>query len=89
MISIKLFWGSLIAAATFSSSAQTITKMPLPTKAQLSWHEKEYYLFLHFGPNTFTDKEWGEGTEPEDIFNPAQLDCRQWAKVAKESGAKG
>ena len=89
MISIKLFWSSLIAAATFSSSAQTITKMPLPTKAQLSWHEKEYYLFVHFGPNTFTDKEWGEGTEPEDIFNPAQLDCRQWAKVAKESGAKG
>ena len=86
---MNLFWCSLLAAVTFSSSAQTIYKAPLPTKSQLSWHEKEYYLFVHFGPNTFTDKEWGEGTEPEDIFNPTALDCRQWARVAKESGAKG
>lgn len=62
---------------------------PLPTKQQLAWHETEYYLFMHFGPNTFTGKEWGEGTEPEDIFNPAELDCRQWCRIAKESGAKG
>jgi len=86
---MKLFWCSLFLVAAFCSSAQTITKLPLPTKAQLSWHEKEFYLFAHFGPNTFTDKEWGEGTEPEDIFNPAELDCRQWVRVAKESGAKG
>jgi alpha-L-fucosidase len=49
----------------------------------------EFYLFAHFGPNTFTDKEWGEGTEPEDIFNPTNLDCRQWCRVAKAAGAKG
>ncbi len=61
----------------------------LPTKQQLAWHEKEFYLFVHFGPNTFTDKEWGEGTEPEDIFNPTQLDCRQWCRIAKAAGAKG
>jgi alpha-L-fucosidase len=49
----------------------------------------EYYWFIHFGPNTFTDKEWGHGDEPEDIFNPTQLDTRQWARIAKQSGAKG
>src|SRR5258705_214355 len=63
--------------------------IPVPTKAQLAWHDMEFYLFAHFGPNTFTDKEWGEGTEPEDIFNPTNLDCRQWCRVAKAAGAKG
>lgn len=62
---------------------------PLPTKYQLAWHDMEFYLFAHFGPNTFTDKEWGEGTEPEDIFNPTNLDCRQWCRIAKAAGAKG
>lgn len=65
------------------------TTDPLPTRQQLAWHETEFYLFIHFGPNTFTGKEWGHGDEPEDIFNPTQLDCRQWARIAKKSGAKG
>jgi len=64
-------------------------KLPIPTKYQLQWHEMEFYLFAHFGPNTFTDKEWGEGTESEDIFNPENLDCRQWCRIAKAAGAKG
>lgn len=62
---------------------------PLPTKQQLAWHEMEFYLFAHFGPNTFTDKEWGHGDEPASVFNPTQLDCRQWARIAKQAGAKG
>lgn len=62
---------------------------PKPTKAQLAWHDMEFYLFAHFGPNTFTDKEWGHGDEPEDMFNPVNLDCEQWCRVAKQSGAKG
>ncbi|MBC7873618.1 MAG: alpha-L-fucosidase [Ferruginibacter sp.] len=70
-------------------TAQPGNNLPLPTRQQLSWHETEYYLFLHFGPNTFTDKEWGEGTESSAIFNPSQLDCRQWVRVAKNAGAKG
>lgn len=64
-------------------------QMPLPTKQQLAWHEAEFYLFMHFGPNTFTGKEWGHGDEHADVFNPTQLDCRQWARVAKQAGAKG
>jgi alpha-L-fucosidase len=62
---------------------------PRPTKQQLAWHEMEFYLFAHFGPNTFTDKEWGHGDEPAAVFNPTQLDCRQWARIARQAGAKG
>jgi alpha-L-fucosidase len=69
--------------------AQGNFQSPKPSKQQLAWHETEYYLFMHFGPNTFTDQEWGTGQEPEDLFNPAELDCRQWCNTAKAAGAKG
>ena len=77
----------LISIISFSQTKNF--NNPVPTKQQLAWHDMEFYLFAHFGPNTFTDKEWGEGTEPEDIFNPTNLDCRQWCRVAKAAGAKG
>jgi alpha-L-fucosidase len=62
---------------------------PLPSKAQLQWQQQQYYLFMHFGPNTFTGKEWGEGDEKESLFNPTALDCNQWCRIAKAAGAKG
>ena len=64
-------------------------QVPKPTPQQLQWHDMEFYLFTHFGPNTFTDLEWGKGTEKEEVFNPTSLDCRQWCRVAKKAGAKG
>ena len=67
-------------------SAQTL--QPRPTNAQLAWHDMEFYLFMHFGPNTFTDLEWGHGNEKEEVFNPTSLDCEQWCRIAKASGAK-
>lgn len=79
----------LLLLATTFTNAQEKNKLPLPTQQQLAWHDAEYYLFVHFGPNTFTNKEWGHGDEPEDVFNPAELDCRQWVRVAKQAGAKG
>jgi Alpha-L-fucosidase len=62
---------------------------PVPSERQLAWHEMEYYMFVHFTVNTFTDKEWGYGDEKESVFNPTELDCRQWAKVARDAGMKG
>ncbi len=62
---------------------------PKPTQAQLEWHDTEFYFFFHFGPNTFTNLEWGHGTETEDLFNPSALDCDQWCRIAKQAGAKG
>ena len=71
-------------------SSQPVKPLPpLPSKEQLQWHEKEFYLFIHFGPNTFTNKEWGEGNEDPSVFNPTKLDCEQWARIAKQAGAKG
>ncbi len=68
---------------------QAQQNLPRPSAAQLAWHNMEFYLFMHFGPNTFTDLEWGHGNEKEEVFNPTQLDCRQWCRVAKAAGAKG
>jgi alpha-L-fucosidase len=62
---------------------------PTPSPQQLAWQEKEFYLFMHFGPNTFTNLEWGKGSEDPNVFNPTQIDCNQWASIAKASGAKG
>jgi len=62
---------------------------PVPTAAQVAWQRMEMNMFCHFGPNTFTGLEWGEGTEAEDIFNPTALDCNQWVSVAKNAGFQG
>ena len=62
---------------------------PLPTPSQVAWQQMETNMFVHFGPNTFSGKEWGDGTEPEDMFAPDSLDCRQWVRTAKLAGFKG
>jgi alpha-L-fucosidase len=62
---------------------------PTPSERQKEWSKMEFYLFMHFGPNTFTDLEWGKGTEQEEVFNPTELDCRQWCRIAKAAGASG
>jgi alpha-L-fucosidase len=83
LILVFLFWVGL-PLLIYSQSY-----FPVPTKQQLAWHDMEFYLFMHFGPNTFTDKEWGQGNEKEELFNPTNLDCRQWCRIAKAAGAKG
>lgn len=62
---------------------------PVPSENQLRWHEMEYYAFVHFSLNTYTDQIWGYGNEDLSLFNPEKLDCRQWARVCKEAGMKG
>ena len=62
---------------------------PLPNSNQVAWQKMEYYAFIHFNMNTFTNKEWGYGDEKPIQFNPSQLDTGQWAKVIKQAGMKG
>jgi len=62
---------------------------PLPTERQLKWQETEMYCLIHFGPDTYTDKEWGYGDEDEKIFNPEHFDAKQIVGAAKAGGFKG
>ncbi len=68
------------------TSADRWTTLAVPSQSQLEWQRDELAMFLHFGVNTFTDREWGDGREDPGIFNPASLDARQWARTAKAAG---
>ena len=61
----------------------------VPSVRQLKHQQLEFYGFIHFTVNTFTDKEWGDGTESPQIFNPARLDAGQWVRAAKDAGMRG
>jgi alpha-L-fucosidase len=62
---------------------------PVPSENQLRWQEMKYYAFIHFSLNTYTDQSWGYGNEDVNLFNPTELDARQWARICKEAGMKG
>ncbi len=59
---------------------------PVPSPSQLEWQRDELAMFVHFGVNTFTNREWGDGTEDPAIFAPTNLDAGQWARTAKAAG---
>ena len=79
---------SVQTAVSLSVGAQSFTG-PVPTENQLRWQEMEMYAFIHYSLNTYTDQEWGFGNEDPKLFNPSDLDCRQWARVCKQAGMKG
>lgn len=61
----------------------------VPSERQLTYEKMEFFCFIHFTVNTFTGSEWGDGKEDVSIFNPTELDARQWVKTAKDAGMKG
>ena len=93
----KSVWliAAVVLVSTFFSCKNITSIAPpkpygaIPSTPQLDWQKMEYYMFVHFGPNTFTDMEWGDGKEDPKLFNPSSLDCRQWAATAKAAGMKG
>ncbi len=87
IVALVLCLGLPLARASDSDPQKSIP--PVPAPRQLAWQELEYCAFFHFGINTFTDREWGEGSESEKLFDPKELDCKQWVKVAKDAGMKG
>lgn len=80
---------SCIAAGAKSGISTPKPVFPVPTANQLVWQKMEYYAFVHFSINTFTDQEWGYGDKSPQLFNPTNLDCRQWARICKTAGMKG
>ncbi|WP_054027499.1 alpha-L-fucosidase [Bacillus sp. FJAT-28004] len=60
--------------------------LSVPTEQQRRWQDLELGMFCHFGMNTFCDQEWGDGNDSPALFNPAQLDARQWVRTAKDAG---
>ncbi len=90
----KIFIFGIIVLLSFTNFSCKQTKSPepygpVPSENQMRWQEMEYYAFVHFSLNTYTDQSWGFGNEDVKLFNPTELDCRQWARICKEAGMKG
>ena len=89
----RLFYGllvsTLITGASYAQPAAPQPYGPVPSANQMRWQQMEYYAFVHFSLNTYTDQSWGFGNEDVKLFNPEKMDCRQWARICKQSGMKG
>jgi alpha-L-fucosidase len=73
-------------ASFFLLQQATAQSLPVPSPRQLRWQQMETNAFLHFTVNTFTDKEWGEGTESPQVFNPTNFNADQIVKALKDAG---
>ena len=95
--SLRTLRFSILSGLFFLYSCSTPSVKPeppepfgaLPSPQQVDWQHMEFYAFVHFNMNTFTNIEWGTGGESPELFNPTELDCRQWARICKKAGMKG
>jgi alpha-L-fucosidase len=88
-VPLLLLLGAVISHAADPSVKPPLPYGPVPSERQMRWHEMEFYGFVHFTVNTFTDKEWGYGDEKESVFNPTAFDADQIARTAKTAGMQG
>ncbi len=78
-----------LASCTSTQVAPPEAVLPVPEPKQVDWQKMETYAFIHFGLNTFNDREWGYGDSDPKTFNPKRLDCEQWAQTLVAAGMKG
>src|SRR3974390_1523515 len=81
------FLSLLYFAATPATRAQNFTDIQ-PSPQQVEWQDLEFGVIIHFGTNTFLDREWGDGTASPQVFAPTQFDPEQWMRAIKAAGAK-
>lgn len=86
----KKSWVQYVPITQTETESEIIYKAAhvVPSERQMTWQELEFTCFVCLGVNTFTDKEWGTGSEDPVLFNPTELDTRQWCRVAKDAGMK-
>ena len=93
LLAAFIAWLLVTGMAYSQQTAQPVNSLspcgPVPTEDQLWWQDLEMYAFIHYSMNTYTDQEWGFGNEDLQLFNPSDLDCRQWARVCKQAGMRG
>jgi alpha-L-fucosidase len=85
---LRYAFGTGIAARLSEWTWPWQSRRPVPSPSQLAWQQDELAIFVHFGVNTFTNREWGDGKEDPAIFNPTRLDANQWAQSARDAGFK-
>jgi alpha-L-fucosidase len=78
---------SMIMLCVAFLSAQNFTEVK-PSPQQVAWQDLEMGAIIHFGPNTFMDREWGDGTADPSVFSPTNVDPEQWMRAAKSAGIK-
>ena len=76
-------------AGTLSAATEPAPYGPLPTKQQVDWLRMEWYAFVHFGLNTYTNREWGYGDESPRLFNPGNFDAEAIVRTFKGAGMNG
>jgi len=86
---LGIMFSSILISVSFAQTKAPAPCAPVPSENQMRWQEMEYYAFVHFSLNTYTDQSWGFGNEDVNLFNPTNLDCHQWARICKEAGMKG
>ena len=86
---LSLMIGVLLVACSTAEVKAPEAVLPIPESKQVEWQKMETYAFIHFGLNTFNDREWGYGDTPAEMFNPTKLDCEQWARTFVAAGLKG
>lgn len=86
IIGLFLFAFNTLMPASTMDTLKSIA--PIPLGKQVRWQQMETLAFVHFGLNTFDDKEWGYGDVSPQVFNPTKLDCEQWVRTFLKSGIK-